>query len=188
MQVPNNNVSALRESGAVLQRFVFSVLAIMLLCVSAPAQESETDGLPLPQGQPILEVQGKIARANADGAALFDIEMLKSLPEARLETTTAVTDGVRRFGGFLMRDLLDLVGAKGATVTASALNDYVIEFPADEFERFDVLVAYEMDGKPLLPNDKGPLWIVYPRDQHSELQDIRYDYRWVWQLRRLDIE
>jgi hypothetical protein len=94
---------------------------------------------------------------------------------------------VRKFDGFLMRDLLKLVGAEGATVSASALNDYVIEFAAEEFERFDVLVAYEMDGEPLLPSDKGPLWIVYPRDQHPELQDIRYDYRWVWQLRRLDI-
>lgn len=141
----------------------------------------------MPQDPPVLEMHGKIANANMDGAAHFDIEMLKTLPRARLETTTAVTDGVRRFEGFWMRDLLALVGAKGTTVTASALNDYVIEFDAAEFDRFDVLVAYEMDGEPLLPSDKGPLWIVYPRDQHPELQDIRFDYRWVWQLRRLDI-
>lgn len=123
-----------------------------------------------------------------DGAALFDMAMLRALPSAALETSTAVTDGVRRFDGFLMRDLLELVGATGSTVTASALNEYVIEFAADEFERFDVLVAYEMDGEALLPSDKGPLWIVYPRDQHAELQDIRYDYRWVWQLMRLDVK
>jgi hypothetical protein len=170
-----------------LQQFFFSVLATMLLCFSATAQERDMASLPLPLGQPVLEVQGKIANANAGGAAYFDIAMLKALPRIRLDTTTAVTDGVRKFDGFLMRDLLKLVGAEGATVSASALNDYVIEFAAEEFERFDVLVAYEMDGEPLLPSDKGPLWIVYPRDQHPELQDIRYDYRWVWQLRRLDI-
>lgn len=105
----------------------------------------------------------------------------------RLETTTAVTDGVRRFDGFLMRDLLQHVGAHGSTVTAGALNDYAIEIAIDEFDRYDILVAHSMDGEPLLPSDKGPLWIVYPRDRHAELQDIRYDYRWVWQLRRLDI-
>ena len=115
------------------------------------------------------------------------METLKALPAARLETTTAVTDGVRQFDGFLMRDLLDFIGADGSTVTAIALNDYAIDIAVDEFSRFDILVAYEMDGEPLLPSDKGPLWIVYPRDQHAELQDIRYDYRWVWQLRWLDI-
>lgn len=124
---------------------------------------------------------------NSDGAARFDMQMLKALPAARLETTTAVTDGVRRFDGFLMRDLLDHVGAHGSTLTASAFNDYTIEIAIEEFKRFDVVVAYEMDGEPLLPSDKGPLWIVYPRDQHAELQDIRYDYRWVWQLQRLDV-
>ncbi len=170
-----------------LQRFFFSVLATMSLCFSVVAQEHETARLPLPQGQSTLEVHGKITNANADGVAHFDIATLKALPRARLETTTAVTDGVRRFDGFLMRDLLALVGAKGSTISATALNDYVIDFTADEFDRFDVLVAYEMDGQPLLASDKGPLWIVYPRDQHPELQDIRYDYRWVWQLRRLDI-
>lgn len=115
------------------------------------------------------------------------MEMLKVLPVAELETSTAVTDGVRRFQGFLMRDLLAYVGAQGTTVTAKALNDYTIEIAIAEFDRFDVLVAYEMDGEPLLPSDKGPLWLVYPRDQHVELQDIRFDYRWVWQLRWLDI-
>ncbi len=170
-----------------MREFFLFVLATMAFCFSATAQEHNTAKLPAPQGDPVLEVHGEIANGNVDGAAWFDMDMLKALPSTRLETTTAVTDGVRRFDGFLMRDLLDLIAAKGSTVTASALNDYVIEFAADEFDRFDVIVAYEMDGKPLLPSDKGPLWIVYPRDQHPELQDIRYDYRWVWQLRRLDI-
>jgi hypothetical protein len=159
----------------------------MAFCFHGTAQAHETTRLPAPQGRLVLEVHGDIENANVDGAALFDMDMLQALPPAWLETTTAVTDGVRRFDGFLMRDLLGLVAATGATVTASALNDYVIEFAADEFDRFDVVVAYQMDGEPLLSSDKGPLWIVYPRDQHPELQDNRYDYRWVWQLKRLDI-
>jgi hypothetical protein len=152
----------------------------------ANAMQAET--LSSPHDQLVLEVHGAISNANRDGAAVFDMTMLKALPLAQLQTTTAVTDGVRQFSGFLMRDLLHLVGANGATVTASALNDYVMDFAADEFDRFDIVVAYEMDGEALLASDKGPLWIVYPRDQHPELQDIRYDYRWVWQLSRLDIQ
>ena len=168
---------------------VFSfVLATIFLSLPTAADERETATLPAPQGSVVLEVHGEIAKANVDGAAHFDLDMLKALPSMRLETTTAVTDGVHRFEGFLMRGLLDLVGAAGSTVTATALNDYVIAFDTDEFDRFDVVVAYEMDGQPLLRSDKGPLWIVYPRDDHAELQDIRYDYRWVWQLIRLKVE
>lgn len=164
------------------------VLTMMSICFSISAQAYDLTVLPPPQGETVLEVRGALSKLNRDDAAHFDMEMLKALPATRLETTTAVTDGVRSFDGFLMRDLLDHVGAQGSMVTASALNDYAIDIAIDEFDRFDVLVAYEMDGKPLLPSDKGPLWIVYPRDQHAELQDIRYDYRWVWQLTGLDIK
>jgi len=144
--------------------------------------------LSLPSKEVVLEVHGNIANTNVDGAALLDMDMLRTLPPVSLETTTSVTDGVPRFDGFLMRDLLALLEAEGQTATATALNDYVIDIPIEDFERFDVVLAYRMDGDRLLPSDKGPLWIVYPRDQHAELQDIRYDYRWVWQLQRLDIQ
>src|SRR3546814_10669243 len=113
--------------------------------------------------------------------------MLRAWPRVRIETSTSVTDGVHAFDGFLVRDLLEQVGASGSSVVATALNHYVIDFPITEFDDYDVILAYAMDGKRLRTRDKGPLWIVYPRDDHPELQDIRYDYRWVWQVFRLDV-
>lgn len=168
------------------RRFV----AALALWAGDHAISAETEvrlPLPVPQGEVLLSVHGAIDRTNARGAAQFDRTLLEALPRARVTTHTSVTDGAHVFEGFLMRDLLARVGAAGSTVTATALNDYVIEFAMDEFTKYDVIVAWAMDGQALQVQDKGPLWIVYPRDQHRELQDIRYDYRWVWQLRRLDV-
>ena len=163
--------------------------ALIAAFVTLPAAyAAEDEALPVPDGEIVLTVAGQIMQTNVDGSAVFDAAMLATLPSATLETTTVVTDGVVQFDGFLMRDLLTLIGAEGETVTATALNDYIIDIPMADFERFDVLVATHMDGQRLLPSDLGPLWIVYPRDDHAELQDIRYDYRWVWQLVRLDVE
>lgn len=148
---------------------------------------AQDDKLVDPVEEIVLTMTGNLGLTNRDGLAVFDQAMLDALPATVLETSTVVTDGVKRFDGFLMRDLLDHVGAEGEVVTARALNDYVIDIPMADFERFDVLVATHMDGERLLPSDKGPLWIVYPRDAHAELQDIRYDYRWVWQLVELEV-
>lgn len=52
----------------------------------------------------------------------------------------------------------------------------------------DVLLAQKINGKALTRCDKGPFWIVYPPDQHSELNDSRYDHRWAWQLKQLQIK
>lgn len=181
---------AATEGGAILRSIQQNVLAVCVALVTTATMVGPAwaDRLARPEGDIVLEVHGAITHTNRDGAALFDRAMLQALPVTTLETSTAVTDGIRRFDGFLMRDLLAHVGATGATVTATALNDYAVAIAADDFERFDVLVAYAYEGAPLQVSDKGPLWIVYPRDQHAELQDIRYDYRWVWQLTRLDIQ
>lgn len=151
----------------------------------APAEEST---LPTPQGEVLLEVHGAVGRTNGDGVARFDRAMLEALPRAQLDTGTSVTDGVHHFEGVLMRDLLASVQVHGRTVVATALNDYVMTFDIAEFDRYDVLAAWSMDGNALQPSDKGPLWIIYPRNDYRELQDIRYDYRWVWQLVRLDVQ
>lgn len=170
--------------GRILRTTVLGAFSFLLGLSAGQAQEG---ALPAPTGKVVLTVGGNISKTNRGNLAVFDDDMLGALPGTRLETTTVVTDGVRRFDGFLMRDLLAYVGADGGTVTAIALNDYVIDIPMEDFSRFDVLVATSMDGTRLLPSDKGPLWIVYPRDDHQELQDIRYDYRWVWQLIDLDV-
>lgn len=165
------------------------LLALALNMPLAPNMSLAQDSsLANPSGEVLLTITGNIEKTNEGDAALFDRDMLQALPERTLETSTVVTDGVKLFEGFLMRDLLDHVEAEGETVTASALNDYIIEIPMEDFRRFDVLVATHMGGKRLSPRDKGPLWIVYPRDAHGELQDIRYDYRWVWQLIELDVK
>ncbi|RFU12035.1 hypothetical protein DZD18_14105 [Rhodobacteraceae bacterium W635] len=172
----------IRSLAAVVISASWLVLAAVTMSVAAESN------LRRPSGEILLRVDGEIARRNTDDGAALDREMLAALPQATLETSTVVTDGVRHFSGFYMRDLLDLLGAEGETVVATALNDYVIEIPWEDFQHFDVLVATHMDGARLEPWDKGPLWIVYPRDDHAELQDLRYDYRWVWQLDHLEIK
>tara|TARA_R100000365_G_C2697008_1_gene36833 strand:+ start:67 stop:603 length:537 start_codon:yes stop_codon:yes gene_type:complete len=164
-----------------------AVSAISVLSLVPTVVLAQDDALADPVNEIVLTMTGNMDLAKFDGRAVFDQAMLDALPTTVLETSTVVTDGVKRFDGFLMRDLLDHVGAEGEIVTARALNDYVIDIPMADFERFDVLVATHMDGARLLPSDKGPLWIVYPRDAHTELQDIRYDYRWVWQLVELEV-
>lgn len=132
----------------------------------------------------ILRVTGEVT----GGTIELDRKALNALPQVTVETSTVVTDGMHSFTGFLMRDLLEQVEAEGEQVIATALNDYVVEIPMADFYDFKVIVAYSMDGESLHRSDKGPLWIVYPRDEHEVLQDIRYDYRWVWQLSRLEVQ
>ena len=140
--------------------------------------------MPLSAETPMLTITGQITQ---NPAALTRAD-LEALPQHALTTATTVTDGTPAFEGFLMRDLLDRMGAEGEEVIAVALNDYRVTIPLSDFHDYDVIGALSMDGETLSARDKGPIWIVYPRDDHQALQDIRYDTRWVWQLTSLHVQ
>ena len=173
-------------------RFLFAMALCMAhnlsLAMAMPTPSGLGGTLDMPEGPVILTVAGNISRTNAPAEARFDEQMLQALPSSTLHTHTVVTDGLNRFDGIRLRDLLDYVGARGVTVQATALNHYAVDIPLQDFYDFDVLLATSMNGQRLRTHDKGPIWIVYPRDQHRKLQDIRYDYRWVWQLHRLTVQ
>jgi hypothetical protein len=161
---------------------MFAGLAAPALLSSAHAQ-----GLALPTGPVLLSVTGAVGNPNRGGRADFDRAMLEALPSKRLATATVWTSGVPQFEGPLARDVLALAGARGERVRAIALNDYAIEMPVQDFIDYDVILALRMDGRVLTVRDKGPVWIVYPRDRHVALQEAVRDNRWVWQLRTLQV-
>lgn len=163
-------------------------IAAVLLLLSLPLlPASATEALPAPQSTPILVVSG-ISVANRDGKAVFDLALLQSLPHVSITTETPWTNGAVRFEGVWMRDLMARLGAHGQKVMASGIDEYRIEIPMADFEDYDVLLAYAQDGKLLPPDDKGPLWIVYPFSADPGLKKDIYFSRCVWQLSRLSVQ
>lgn len=163
------------------------VLFVSLAALSvAPVVAQEP--LPEPTGRVILVVSGNIAVTNSDEGAAFDREMLYALGLTEIATSTPWTDGVPTFKGVLARTVLERVGAEGTTVLASALNDYTVPVPIADFMDYDVLLATEMNGQEMQVSDKGPVWIVYPRDQNPGLQNRELHDRWVWQLKSLKVQ
>jgi hypothetical protein len=159
-------------------------LVIALCCTPATA----LDPLPAPKGPVILTVSGKIEVTNSPEGAQFDREMLYALGMTEIVTTTSWTDGDQVFEGVLARSVLERVGASGTTIIATALNDFVSPVPIEEVQRYDVLLATIMNGKEMQVSDKGPIWIVYPRNDNPELLDSKFNDRWVWQLRDMRVE
>ena len=123
-------------------------------------------------------------------AVTLDAEQLAALPQHTIESATPWTDGVKHFQGPLVTEVMQAAGLKlavGMTVQARALNGYVVEIPAEDFLRWPVILAWTMDGKVLTRRDKGPLWVVYPRDSDRKLRDAKYDHRWAWQLQHMTV-
>lgn len=122
----------------------------------------------------------------------LDEAMLAELHWHEIVTHTAWTDGPQHFRGPLLADVLSpMAGAAfdlaQRQLTMTALNDFVVELPASDAWIFHPILAREANGTPMRVRDKGPLWLVYPRDLNPALQNPVMDERWIWQLTRIEI-
>ncbi len=156
-------------------------LAMLVALVGYPA--AAATGSDQPSGPIILSVESPAHEAGVE----MDRATLEAMPQIEVRTSTAWTDGAPVFKGPLVREVLAAAGAAGTEVEARALNDYWVSIPMADFDTYDVILALEMDGEPLSRRDKGPIWIVYPRDDHPALQTQAYNNRWIWQLQSLSV-
>ena len=168
-------------------RFFCTAMFGLFIAAVASGPAAALNALHKPEGRIILSVTGAIENTNADGRADFDRAMLESIGMVELETTTPFTDGSTVFRGVLARDLMRHLGATGRMIEAGAIDLYKVEIPVDDFERFDVLIALEADGKKLRVRDHGPAWIVYPWSRHEELGKEIYSRRSIWQMNTIDV-
>jgi hypothetical protein len=165
------------------RRLALTGLALCLLFT----REALATALPSPSGPVLLAVTGAITNTNGPAKAEFDRTMLEALGMIKLTTSTPYTDGKPTFRGVPMARLLDAAGANGKALRAVAVNGYAIDLDAEEMRRYPVLLALEQDGKPLRLRDRGPIWVVLPRDQHPELQAESQSIKWIWQLRSIEV-
>lgn len=144
--------------------------------------------LDAPTGPVVLEVSGNIAQTNSNAEAHFDRQMLLALPQYETLTGLPWIDGQSRFRGPLLRDVLSAVGARGEAITVHAINGYQSQIPTDDAERYAVILAMSRDGKSMRVRDRGPLFVVYPFDDHHQLNSNIYYSRSVWQVARIEVQ
>lgn len=163
-------------------RSIHVATAVALLLAASSVQ-----ALQPPQGRVLLTISGAITETNADGEAHFDLEMLQALPQHETITATPWHDHVVSFTGPLGRELLAAVGAEGQQLRVTALNDYSAIVPVDDLQGYDVIFATHMDGERLRVRDHGPLFIIYPFDQHPHLLNEEILTRSVWQIHHIEV-
>ncbi|WP_235818950.1 oxidoreductase [Vreelandella massiliensis] len=141
-----------------------------------------------PKDRVILTVSGDIGETNAEDKAAFDYPMLEALGSHTIVTSTPWHDQQMTFEGPLARDLLEALDAEGESVRAVALNDYEVTIPTEDFYTYDVILATHANGSRMSVREHGPIFVIYPYDQHTELNQETIYARSAWQVNRLIVD
>ncbi|QLI81782.1 molybdopterin-dependent oxidoreductase [Chitinibacter fontanus] len=131
----------------------------------------------------ILTITGQVKSTET-----FSLTELDKLPQKKMTVQIPWYPEPQTFEGPLLRDVLKLAGAKGKLMKLQALNDYVIEVPMGDAEKYDVIIASRLNGKTMSVREKGPLFVMYPFDRHEELRKTDYFRRCAWQLKQITLE
>lgn len=143
--------------------------------------------LEAPKGRPILTISGAVGEVNAGKTARLDMDMLAALPQHSFVTHTPWYDSPKKFTGPLLSDVLAMVKAKGKTLKAVAINDYAIEIPFEDLDKYKVVLARLLDDQPMAIREKGPLFVIYNFDSDAELRKSTYYERCIWQLKSIEV-
>ena len=124
----------------------------------------------------------------AQAEVRFSEADLARLPQVTIRTRTDYTDGVVEFIGPLVRDAVAFIETGAATsIHLVAANDYAIDIPLSDIFDYDVILAMQANGERLTMRDKGPIWLMYPLDDHEEMQDPVFNNRLIWQLTVMEL-
>lgn len=143
--------------------------------------------LPATEGKVILVVTGKIKHTNQAEHAEFDISLLESLEQIEITTHNPWFVGNNRYYGPLGRALIKAVGAEDATyMKISSINGFIAEIPLSDFIEYDVIFALKKNGHYQRIRDRGPIFTIYPFDQHPHLNTEMHYNRSVWQIKTIE--
>jgi hypothetical protein len=122
-----------------------------------------------------------------DKAMEFDADALAALPQATVATDFPKGGPTVTFAGPALADVLAAAGAKGDAVTIRAMDGYAVEVPLMEMVGSGAVLATSRDGKPLGIGNFGPVQVVFPRAERTDLAEMPDDW-WVWQIYHIVVE
>ncbi len=118
----------------------------------------------------------------------LDPAAVDALPQVEFTTETPWTSGNQQFSGPSLGTLAALGGVPVTKARVTALNDYEMDVPAEDWEKNGAILASRRNGATMPVVDKGPYWVMYPISSDPKLDAQFYHGRMVWQVKAIVFE
>lgn len=167
--------------GAIVRRSLLGGAALaMASCAFAAPNACPADAL--------LSITGRVKGNSPDGAFRFSEQEFLKLETTTLSTATAWTPKSQ----FVGPELSTVLAAAGAVPNAKemrfyAIDAYEITIPMADIAKFHPVMAHTQNGTRLQIVTRGPVFLVYPRDQYPELTAIKGQAQFVWMVCKIDV-
>ena len=137
-----------------------------------------------------LEVVAKGSAKDQPGKSFkFTEAAFMALANATISTSTAWTPK-SSFTGPELGVVLKAAGvlpAKTGSAHMFAIDDYEFDIPLDHIPKYKPILAHTQNGKRLDIPTRGPIFLIYPRDDFPEMKTMQGQAGYVWMVCKIEI-
>jgi hypothetical protein len=137
-----------------------------------------------------LDVVGRVARP-----LQLTWREIETIPATEFDSRAHAEDRLRahrpsRWRGVRIDAILDRARPAGdaTEVTMVATDGFRATIRLEDARRYPIILAYECDGQPIARDAGGPLYAVFPIDDHPELAPIYDGHHWVFYVSHLVVD
>jgi hypothetical protein len=69
-----------------------------------------------------------------------------------------------------------------------ALDDYRVDLNLADFQRWPILLATRNDNEYMTIENSGPTRIIFPYDTYPELDPVKYNDLWIWNIASINVD
>lgn len=151
--------------------------AAICLTLAAPPQAAAQDST--------LIVAGRISA----GELILTRAELLALPQHELTEQPMNFPNAGKFRGPLLADVLKLAGAEAGATEAIlvALDEYKVAITLAEMDKYQPILAVDLDGVPLAGHDFGPYYVMWPFKERPEIDNETFQAKAIWQVIKIDV-
>lgn len=167
---------------------VWAICLGLVLCGPVTAVQAVRDRLELDVScDGCKQVGRKGANADVRRIVHFSRTALLSLPMHTIDTSTLWTTSAR-WEGPRLADVLARAGFKGRTLRVYSYDGSVQDIPIAFVHRYEPILAYRENGVELSLRNFGPLFLIFPRDQHLDVLASEVgSRRFVYQIKHIEV-
>ena len=154
-----------------------------------PASLSPGDPIPGPIEKVVLTLYGDLTVKNVRDTLQFDMPTLERLGLVKYTIYDPWLKSEVTYTGVLMSELGKFVGDMDSAtkVHITAPDDYQVDIPFTEIKKWPVLLATQADGEYMSIENSGPTRIVFPYHAYPEIDPVKYNDLWIWNIKSMEI-
>jgi hypothetical protein len=158
--------------------------------VVTPAALTPGTTVPAPASEPILTLTGAIASTNTNGSLVFDMRTLEQVGLVTYAIDDPWREARTTYTGVLVSDLLKVakVPASATSLHFTALDDYEVDLPIADVNKYPILLATRANGDYMPLDDGGPSRIIFPYDAYRELNPLETKDLLIWSVMTLEVQ